>query len=164
MDVPAMTKPLATKPANLLALFGLTKAPSKVVPQTVDKLVQRIAEEDTQSLAEAALRNLKSYVAQQGAKCLELPDGWKATVKVRLTTRSSGRTGRTTTNSYTSPSGKICRSHAAVVEFLRASRSTPASSPGSCGPTPDGLLSPPLTDVSDASDGDGEPCAKRCRH
>ena len=39
-----MTKPLATKPANLLALFGLTKAPSKVVPQTVDKLVQRVAE------------------------------------------------------------------------------------------------------------------------
>ena len=102
-----MTKPLATKPANLLALFGLTKAPSKVVPQTVDKLVQRIAEvsarckrsnhvgecastlpvngadlvlslcpqEDTQSLAEAALRNLKSYVAQQGAKC-EAADCW----------------------------------------------------------------------------------------
>ncbi|KAG2439386.1 hypothetical protein HXX76_004743 [Chlamydomonas incerta] len=162
MDAQATPKPLATKPANLLALFGLTKAPSKVVSQTVDKLVQRVAEEDTQALAAAALRNLKSYVAQQG---LELPDGWKAVVKVRLTTRSSGRTGRTTTNSYTSPSGKICRSHAAVVEFLRASKSTPASStPGSRVPTPDGLLSPPLTDVSDASDGDDEPRAKRCRH
>ncbi len=48
----ATTKPLATKPANLLALFGLTKAPSKVVPQTVDKLVQRVAEVRGQGVAQ----------------------------------------------------------------------------------------------------------------
>ncbi len=48
-----------------------------------------------------------------------LPEGWRASVKVRITTRRGGRPGRTTTNTYYSPAGKAYRSHGAVLDALR---------------------------------------------
>lgn len=50
---------------------------------------------------------------------ITLPEGWRASVKVRITTRRGGRPGRTTTNTYYSPSGKAYRSHGAVLDALR---------------------------------------------
>ncbi|PNH03047.1 hypothetical protein TSOC_010938 [Tetrabaena socialis] len=137
----------ASMVADLLSLHGLRRQSPQPAPESMDSLAGRVAQEDTQALASSALEKLKAYVAQQG---LVLPGGWRAGVKVRITNRRHGRTGRTTTNTYYSPTGKAFRSHAAVVDALRLAPSSDA-----------GFASPPLSDVSSESDrGSDEPASK----
>ncbi|GIL67310.1 hypothetical protein Vafri_20731 [Volvox africanus] len=134
--------------ADLLALHGLKRGASSTKRTQADKLVERVSEEDTSVLAASALQKLKACAAEHGV-CVD--DGWTAKVKVRLTTRRHGIIGRTTTNTYYSPSGKAFRSHAAVVSFLRdsaGSSSLPSASNDS-----------KLSEVTDA-----DPPAKRAKH
>ncbi|GLI70331.1 hypothetical protein VaNZ11_015286, partial [Volvox africanus] len=104
--------------ADLLALHGLKRGASSTQRTHPDKIVERVSEEDTSVLAASALKKLKASAAEHGV-CVD--DGWTAKVKIRLTTRRNGVLGRTTTNTYYSPSGKAFRSHAAVISFLRDS-------------------------------------------
>ncbi|KAG2502048.1 hypothetical protein HYH03_000542 [Edaphochlamys debaryana] len=144
--------------ADLLALYGLKR--SKAGPrESVDSLAQRVAEEDTAALAAQALRTLRAAAAREGTT---LPDGWSVSVKVRLTTRSNGNLGRTTTNYYISPSGKMFRSHAAVIAALRSQASIPSSHAASEEPAASAFVSCPPSDLS-SGESDSEPCAKRIR-
>ncbi|GIL80062.1 hypothetical protein Vretimale_12880 [Volvox reticuliferus] len=133
--------------ADLLALHGLRRGASAKHTQA-EKLVERVLEEDTTALAASALQKLKACAAEQGV-CVD--DCWTAKVKVRLTTRRNGIIGRTTTNTYYSPSGKAFRSHAAVISFLRDSAGmTPLQSTSNDGK------------MSEATD--AYPPSKRARH
>ncbi|GIL93005.1 hypothetical protein Vretifemale_20491, partial [Volvox reticuliferus] len=104
--------------ADLLALHGLQRGASATKHTQAEKIVKRVAEEDTAALAASALNKLTAFAAEQG---VSVDAGWTAKVKIRLTTRRNGIIGRTTTNTYYSPSGKAFRSHAAVIAFLRDS-------------------------------------------
>ncbi|KAF8062728.1 hypothetical protein HT031_004058 [Scenedesmus sp. PABB004] len=72
-------------------------------------------EEELAAKGERALERLRAYVQHCGG---ELPAGWSAAVRCRLTSRRNGRLGRTTDNFYFSPCGATLRTHRAVAELL----------------------------------------------
>ncbi len=76
---------------------------------------------------------------------MSLPDGWRCTVKVRLSQRRHGRIGRTTTNTYRCPRGGYYRSTKDVLAALR----------GGDGATNPASDAEPLT--SDADAGNSQP-------
>lgn len=84
-------------------------------------------------------------------------------MKVRITTRRNAQTGRTTTNTYVSPSGRSYRSYAAVVASIKEA-TTAASSKSSRvrqSSAAEAFTNSLSADVSNHSD--TEPASKRAR-
>ena len=70
-------------------------------------------------LLNAARMQVLQYQGLPGCAGLTLAEGWKAQVKARISTRRNGQPGRTSTNTYVCPAGKLYRSYAAVVQAIR---------------------------------------------